>query len=139
MNEKARVWRSEHADLVRIGNAKWRESNCEKVSALNKRWKQNNKERVRELNGLRRAIKRSVPTEDVDAIEIFKRDKWHCKACGCETPKELRGTRKPNAPELDHIIPLYLHGPHTKANLQCLCRACNSKKGAKFEGQLVFI
>lgn len=74
--------------------------------------------------------------EAVDPFEIFARDKWVCQLCGDRTPKSLRGTCEPNAPELDHIIPLALDGSHTRDNLQCACRSCNQRKGAKPLGQL---
>lgn len=64
----------------------------------------------------------------VDPFEIFERDGWLCQLCGCSTPKSLRGTYEPNAPELDHIIPVSKGGAHTEKNLQCLCRACNIAK-----------
>lgn len=64
----------------------------------------------------------------VDPFEVFERDGWSCQLCGCSTPKSLRGTYEPNAPELDHIIPVSKGGAHTEKNLQCLCRACNIAK-----------
>ena len=30
---------------------------------------------------------------------------------------------------IDHIVPLCRDGTHDEANLQTLCRSCNSKKG----------
>jgi len=66
--------------------------------------------------------------EQFDPFEIFERDGWRCKRCGTRTPKRYRGTLRRNAPELDHIIPVSLGGPHTRANTQCLCRSCNIEK-----------
>lgn len=43
------------------------------------------------------------------------RDGWTCHICGEEAPRELRGTMRWNAPELDHIIPLSAGGSHTVA------------------------
>jgi len=67
----------------------------------------------------------------VNPYVVFTRDGWTCKLCGCDTPRALRGTFVPNAPELDHIIPLALGGEHSYENTQCACRACNGSKGAK--------
>jgi 5-methylcytosine-specific restriction endonuclease McrA len=64
---------------------------------------------------------------------VFVRDKWKCKACGCNTPQSLRGTCDPDAPELDHIIPLSRGGWHAPDNCQTLCRQCNQDKGAQLE------
>lgn len=77
--------------------------------------------------------KRRVLARDGDTFDpllILHRDKWRCRHCGCKTPKTLRGTCKPNAPELDHIVPLSAGGKHTMANTQLLCRNCNMAKGA---------
>jgi hypothetical protein len=68
--------------------------------------------------------------ERFDPAEIFERDRWECRLCGCDTPRSLRGTKDWHAPELDHIAPLSLGGKHTRENTQCLCRACNQEKGA---------
>lgn len=77
-------------------------------------------------------------SEPVDPLAVFERDGWRCQICGCKTPKRLRGTIDPRAPELDHIHSLALGGSHTWSNLQCACRACNVEKGARSLGQLNF-
>ena len=79
----------------------------------------------------RRAKLKGLKTEVVNPELIFSRDSWKCQACGCDTPKELRGTLNDNAPELDHVTPLALGGEHTELNTQCLCRVCNILKGDK--------
>jgi len=84
----------------------------------------------------RRATKRRATVEDVSPHKVFARDGWRCQACNVRTPKHLRGTIKANAPELDHVQPLSKGGAHSYANTQCLCRRCNSIKGAKPMGQL---
>jgi hypothetical protein len=76
-----------------------------------------------------RAKKHGVPYEPLNPIDIFERDGWRCQVCGRKTPKRLRGTFKPNAPELDHRIPMALGGGHTWDNCQCACRSCNAWKG----------
>jgi 5-methylcytosine-specific restriction endonuclease McrA len=65
--------------------------------------------------------------------QIFKRDKWKCQMCGIKTHK--RDHLLPDAAELDHIVPLSKGGRHIPSNLQCLCRACNRKKGDSLIGQ----
>ena len=62
---------------------------------------------------------------------VFDRDGWRCRACHRSTPPELRGTFEDRAPELDHVVPLSKGGDHSMENTQCLCRACNMKKGAR--------
>ncbi|PRY10296.1 HNH endonuclease [Pontibacter ummariensis] len=93
----------------------------------------------RVAKGKRRARIRGQDYESVNPFKVFIRDKWKCRICGINTPKKLRGTIEPNAPELDHIIPVAQGGSHTYSNVQCACRACNSKKSDKVIGQLPLI
>lgn len=76
----------------------------------------------------RRAARRGVRHEQVDVFKIFERDGWRCKACGRSTPKEKRGSRGADAPEINYIVPLVEGGPHTYKNIRCVCRACNVKR-----------
>jgi len=76
-----------------------------------------------------RARRAGVEYEPVKRTRVFDRDAWRCQVCGARTPKRLIGSTKPNAPELDHRVPLALGGGHTWANVQCACRACNARKG----------
>lgn len=71
-----------------------------------------------------------------NVLRVFERDKWKCQLCGVSTPKRLRGTLDPNAPELDHIVPLAAGGDHLIENCQCACRRCNGEKQARPSGQL---
>lgn len=65
-------------------------------------------EQRREWNALRCTVK----------VEIITRDGGHCQHCG--TTEDLT---------IDHIIPIFKGGTNDPANLQTLCRSCNSKKG----------
>ncbi|WP_394260803.1 HNH endonuclease [Moraxella boevrei] len=76
----------------------------------------------------RRARIRNTKIENIDPFDIFNQYKWQCYICGVSTPKEKRGTCEPNAPELDHVIPLAKGGTHTRENLACCCRTCNNTK-----------
>jgi 5-methylcytosine-specific restriction endonuclease McrA len=84
-------------------------------------------DRARE-HARRRAI-RSVTIETVDPLLVFERDGWVCQICRIITPRGMRGTHDPRAPELDHIVPLAAGGEHSYRNTQCACRDCNGKKG----------
>jgi len=66
--------------------------------------------------------------ESINPYTVFIKHKWTCAACGCDTPKAMRGTMDGCAPELDHIVPLSRGGAHTDDNLQLLCRDCNQLK-----------
>jgi 5-methylcytosine-specific restriction endonuclease McrA len=78
---------------------------------------------------IRRRMRSGARFEPVNMLQVFERDGWKCKACGCDTPAHLRGTFDDNAPELDHVVPLRDGGEHSYANTQCLCRVCNTLKG----------
>lgn len=82
-----------------------------------------------------RARRRGLKVERFDEKAILERDRWTCQLCGIKTPKRLRNTYNPRAPEVDHIVTLAQGGHHTPDNVQCACRACNSKKGMNSRGQ----
>lgn len=86
---------------------------------------------------VRRARKRGNGVSGrFDVTAVFRRDNYTCQLCGIKTPKRLVGKLPPNAPTLDHIIPLSKGGSHSPDNVQCACRRCNSVKHAKVRGQL---
>lgn len=87
----------------------------------------------------RRARARAAHVESVDPFKVFARDRWRCQLCGIKTPQAKRGTHHPDAPELDHIVPLAIGGEHSYRNAQCTCRRCNQAKGATVKGQLLLI
>lgn len=60
--------------------------------------------------------------------EVLERDGWRCYLCAVDTPQELRGTMKDNAPEVDHVVPLSKGGEHVPWNCRCACRKCNIDK-----------
>ena len=95
------------------------------------------KAQKRSARSLRRARERRVPRENIDPMNVFKRDGWVCQLCGRATPKRQRGTTLPTAPEMDHIMPLVRDGSHTLNNVQLLCRDCNSRKSDRVTGPLV--
>lgn len=103
---------------------------CRVESALTARRRARKKERAQfRRTDLYRARRAGVAYEPVNRLFVFARDKWRCQLCGCGTPKSLKGKNQPRSPELDHIVPLAMGGPHTYANVQCACRKCNAKKG----------
>lgn len=86
---------------------------------------------------IRRARMRGATADPVNPTKVFQRDGWRCQICGIRTPRNLRGTTKSRAPELDHIVPLASGGEHTYRNVQCACRSCNNAKGAGAGGQML--
>jgi hypothetical protein len=75
-----------------------------------------------------RARKYGVVYQYINPKKVFKRDGYRCQICGKATPMSRRGTCYPNAPELDHRIPISKGGGHVYDNVQCACRSCNGKK-----------
>lgn len=57
---------------------------------------------------------------------VFAQDKWVCRECGCSDRAALT---------VDHIYPEVLGGTLDVANLQTLCRPCNSRKGIRIAGE----
>lgn len=93
----------------------------------------------RRSSAIRRARLLKRTREYFDPLDVLKRDKWRCHICGEKTPKRLRGTTDPRAPELDHITPLAAGGEHSPKNTACACRRCNLAKSDKPLGQLRLI
>lgn len=80
----------------------------------------------------RRATKFGCAYEPIRKRDVFERDGWRCYICGRETPKSLSGTKEPNAPELEHVVPLSKGGGHVLENVRCACMACNRAKGSRW-------
>lgn len=81
----------------------------------------------------RAAIRNNGVRERVYPSLVFEAAAWRCRACRCETPRELRGTNDKRAPELDHVVPLARGGEHSYRNVQLLCRGCNIRKRDRLE------
>lgn len=98
-------------------------------------WVNLNKDRAHEAVLRRRARLKGVFVESVNRIAVFVRDEWTCRLCGRPTPRRLIGTRSPDRPTVDHIVPVSRGGEHAYHNVQCVCSRCNSRKGATVRGQ----
>ncbi|WP_422395619.1 HNH endonuclease [Roseomonas mucosa] len=114
--ERARGWHGANAERSKARSAAYRKANPAKiVDAVNRR----------------RAKKRGTQIEPIDCREVFARDGWRCHICGGDTDRGQAGTNHPDAPVLDHVIPLAKGGPHVWSNVACAHRSCNAKKGVK--------
>lgn len=86
------------------------------------------REQKRKARRVRRARERAGGGDSFDPLDVLRRDGWRCYLCGKDTPQKLRGSYHPDAPELDHVIPVSKGGQHTTGNTRCACRACNQVK-----------
>jgi len=86
----------------------------------------------------RRARIKAVFVEEVVPSVVFERNGWVCQLCHESVDKALHGWHR-MAATIDHIIPLKEGGLHCYSNIQLAHRSCNSKKGARWQGQLTLI
>ena len=66
----------------------------------------------------------------VNRLAVFKQAKWKCRQCGVKVVLPT-GCNLSNEATIDHIVPVSKGGLHIAENVQCLCRKCNTTKGAK--------
>jgi 5-methylcytosine-specific restriction endonuclease McrA len=77
---------------------------------------------------MRRARKAGATAERISPTDIYERDGWTCQLCGRPVAR-AKAVPHPQAPTLDHIVPLSKGGDHTTSNVQCAHFRCNSLKG----------
>lgn len=113
----------------------WAKNNKERVREIirdferrnpnrRKKWVEKNKERYKAILRNYRARKRNAPGRITgeQVSEVLRLQKWRCAAC----KSDIRGKHT-----IDHIVPLSRGGENIRANLQAMCRPCNSSKNAK--------
>lgn len=124
-----RTWiarhRAQHLADTQARSARWRAANRDKDRAAAKRWVKANPDAVRTIHHRRRARKANAPgsftTAEWQAMKA--RYGYQCLRCHRREP-DVRLT-------IDHVVPLALGGANDITNIQPLCRACNSSKGAR--------
>lgn len=83
---------------------------------------------------VRRARKAGVDAESFDSLEVYERDGWTCGICDVEIDPQLKHP-DPMSVSLDHVIPLSLGGPHTRANTRPAHLQCNIRRGNRVESE----
>lgn len=66
-----------------------------------------------------------------DKREIAIRDGWLCHLCGGSVTPHLWGSAHPDAPTIDHVIPVSRGGSDTDDNVKLAHRVCNMRKSNK--------
>lgn len=94
-------------------------------------------ERLRRTSSSRARHARRVRLDDAtierfDPQEIYERDGWVCQLCKQPVDRELEWP-DPLYPSLDHVVPLAVHGEHSRTNTQLAHWICNVRKGAQLE------
>lgn len=116
--EKIFLYKEQNREHTRA----YKEANREKIALGNKRWRAENPELVRDYKRRRKVLKRQAPGSHTleQWNELKAQQDYTCLCCGKREP-EITLTR-------DHIHPLIKGGSDDIANIQGLCRNCNSKK-----------
>lgn len=93
-----------------------------------KEYERRNPEKVREnrcnQNSRRRTMYRETDITAEWLLEL-RRNTSNCLLCEKDFDKKYG---EPRYPSLDHILPLFLGGTHTKDNVRYICITCNKKR-----------
>lgn len=88
------------------------------------------KARKREHAHRRRARERAAFVAPVFRIDIYNRDGWTCQECGRPLDRTAE-VPHPDAPTIDHIVPIAESGTHEPANVRATHFLCNSTRGTR--------
>jgi 5-methylcytosine-specific restriction endonuclease McrA len=109
----------------------WRAANLQHDLERHRQYMHEHPEVARAQVRRRRARKLgNGPVEQFTDAEIAERDGWTCDLCHLPIDPGLKWP-DPGALVIDHIVPLALGGPHTRANVQAAHNLCNARKGAR--------
>lgn len=101
-----------------------------------RRKRKRNRDRKRFPNRFKeRAAKYGAVYQRVDRFKVYERDNYLCYLCQLPVSQEVHGDH-PQAPSIDHIVPLSLGGSHTFDNCATAHRSCNLRKGSLLLDQL---
>jgi 5-methylcytosine-specific restriction endonuclease McrA len=114
-------FKESHKQDLLVENRAWYVANKVKQKAAVKRWIKANPERWRALQAARRGRERGTGITGSRIAALLVSQKNRCVVCRCDL----------SAYHVDHVIPLALGGAHEDWNIQLLCPACNTSKGAK--------
>jgi hypothetical protein len=75
----------------------------------------------------RRAMQREAFVAPVSRMQVYERDRWTCQLCRKPVRRD-KVVPHPQAPTLDHVVPLSQGGTHEPANVQLAHYRCNTIK-----------
>lgn len=128
--ENAR-WKALNPDLVAAGHRRWYERHRDEILTRRAQWKEENPERYaasrRERQARRRALEAGAEIIlPIDLHCIGEASAWLCHLCGHKIEK-MSGA-DPDSLSWDHIIPLFLGGPHAADNIAPSHMRCNLRR-----------
>jgi 5-methylcytosine-specific restriction endonuclease McrA len=115
-------WRQTHPEQRYAQTQRYAERHPDRVTARHAQYRRTHRQQAVDSGQRRRARQRNAPlVEHINRLAIAERDGWRCHICGKAV------TRKTMS--LDHLIPLFLGGPHTAANVALAHLRCNQRRG----------
>lgn len=85
-----------------------------------------------------RRLNAGVKKERFTLREIAERDGWRCHLCG-HPVKDKPWANTGDDATLDHLVPVSAGGDHVRSNVALAHNACNYKRGANGEVQLLLV
>ena len=120
-NEYNRKYYAANKEKIYVTKQKWRKINPVTLKGYNRKYAAANPDKIAEWQHARRARKMNnggqLTATDIKFVQVAFPV---CLCCGIDTRLEL-----------DHVIPIACGGRNDIANIQILCRLCNSSKGTK--------
>jgi len=118
-------YRSANREQANKCSRDWHRANRDHTAQVNREWRRANPDKVRVIVRNRKARMRGAEGKhtaaDIERLWLVQRSR-----CACCKSKLAKGSA-----HVDHIVALANGGSNNPANLQLLCRSCNSSKGAK--------
>lgn len=131
--------------VIASKGAPWKSGQCQvcSVKFLSKQFdatcsdeckKARKRDMNREYEHRRRARKRNAFVANVYRKRVYELDGYKCHLCGrrCDPAKAVP---HPQAPTIDHVVPLASGGTHEPANCRTACFMCNAVKGDRGGGE----
>ena len=94
--------------------------------------------KTRDASSRRRALEANAFVSHVSRAKVFAADGYRCYLCRklCDRTATVP---HPNAPTVDHVIPLARGGTHEPSNCRTACFGCNCTKGAYGSGEQLLL